>query len=138
MGINVVAAASQPKGQGEREYFELRQYHLLNRAKAGVFENFLHDVAIPAMNRIGIQPVGVFNVMYGPSQSTLYVLLVHKSLESVVEASARLLVDAQFAKADTVNAPLADKHIGFLPRGSVHWGSRRLPVGGSTRIADAQ
>jgi hypothetical protein len=27
-----------------------------------------------------------------------------------------------------------DNHIGFLPRGSVHWGSRRLPVGGSTRM----
>jgi hypothetical protein len=31
-----------------------------------------------------------------------------------------------------------DNHIGFLPRGSVHWGSRRLPVGGSTRIANAE
>lgn len=107
-GINVVAAAGQAKGQGERDYFELRRYHLLNRAKAGVFENFLRDVAIPAMNRIGIQPVGFFNVMYGPSQSTLYVLLVHKSLESVVEASARLLADAEFAKADMVNAPLLE------------------------------
>jgi hypothetical protein len=107
-GINAVAAAGQPKGQGERDYFELRRYHLLNRAKAGVFENFLRDVAIPALNRIGIQPVGVFNVMYGPDQSTLYVLLVHKSLESVAQASARLLADAEFAKADLVNAPLAE------------------------------
>jgi len=107
-GINAVSAASQARGQGEREYFELRRYHLLNRAKAGVFENFLRDAAIPAMNRIGIQPVGVFNVVYGPNEPTLYVLLVHKSLESVVHASAGLLADAEFAKADLVNAPLAE------------------------------
>lgn len=60
------------------------------------------------MNRVRIEPVGVFTAKYGPSDPTLYVLLVHKSLESVAAASARLLADDQFAKSDFVNTPLSD------------------------------
>jgi len=107
-GVTSTASAMVRSDQDEREYFELRRYRTLNRAKTGLLGDFLRDVGIAAMNRIGIQPIGVFNVMYGPSQSTLYVLLVHKSLESVVQASARLLADAEFAKADLVNAPLTE------------------------------
>ncbi|UCG56755.1 MAG: NIPSNAP family protein, partial [Phycisphaerales bacterium] len=66
------------------------------------------EVGIGAMNRIGIGPVGVFNVMYGPNSPSLYVLMVHKSLESVVTASARLLEDAEFQKASLTNAPLSE------------------------------
>jgi len=103
------AAVSMGKGEKEkRQYFELRQYHLLNRSKIGEVGDFLREAGIPAMNRIGINPVGVFNSMYGPSSSTLYVLLVHKSLGSVEQASERLLADEEFRKASFVNATLSE------------------------------
>jgi hypothetical protein len=62
------------------------------------------------MNRIGIKPVGVFNAMYGSSSSTLYVLLVHKSLESVVNSSARLMTELEPLEraAAYMNAPLSE------------------------------
>ena len=106
-GLNSLATAADKSGE-KREYFELRQYHSLNRSKTGEVGDFLREVGIPAMNRIGIKPVGVFNSMYGSSSSTLYVLLVHKSLESVVQASARLLADDKFRRASFVNAPLSE------------------------------
>jgi len=107
-GINAAVASTGKSEKAKREYFELRQYHLLNRAKTGVVGDFLREVGIPAMNRIGIKPVGVFTAMYGPSSSTLYVLLVHKSLESVVQSSARLLADSEFQKSSFVNATLSE------------------------------
>ena len=94
-GVSSIVVAGERKGQDEREYFELRRYHLLNRARTKQFEDFLQDAGIRAMNRIGIRPVGVFNVMYGPNSPTLYVLLVHKSLESVVQASSRLMAELE-------------------------------------------
>ena len=60
------------------------------------------------MNRIGIGPVGVFNVMYGQNEPSLYVLAVHKSLESVANASTRLLEDEEYRKSDFANAALSD------------------------------
>jgi len=97
-------------GAGGREYFEFRQYRLHTGSKKNLLGNFLRKVGIPAMNRIGIGPVGVFNAVYGPSSPTLYVMLVHKSLDSVANSSERLLADDKYRKdgADFVNASLSD------------------------------
>jgi len=103
-GLSAAAAAEKDK----REYFELRRYRTHVGSKKNLLGNFLREVGIPAMNRIGIKPVGVFNVMYGPNEPTLYVLLVHKSLESVVNASARLLEDDKFRNCDFINSPLSE------------------------------
>jgi len=103
-GMSSFAAAMQRSDGGKREYYELRQYRLLNRDKRGPVGEFLREVGIPAMNRVGIKPVGVFNAIYGPSDPTLYVLMVHNSLESVVTASERLLADSEFRKSDFCNA----------------------------------
>lgn len=107
-GIEAAAAGIGKSEKGKRQYFELRKYRLLNRSKAGVVGEFLREVGIPAMNRIGIKPVGVFNAMYGPNDPTLYVLVVHSSLESVETSSERLLADREFSKSDFVNAPFAE------------------------------
>ena len=68
----------------------------------------MQNVGIPAMNRIGIGPVGVFNAIYGPNSPTLYVLMVHKSLDTVVNSASMLLADDQCRKSDFINAPLSE------------------------------
>jgi hypothetical protein len=110
VGVSSLAMARESKDEDKREYFELRRYHLLNRARTTQLEDFLRDAGIAAMNRIGIKPVGVFNVVYGPNSPTLYVLLVHKSLESVVQASSRLMAELEPVDraASYLNAPLAE------------------------------
>ena len=107
-GIEAAAASIGKNDKTKRQYFELRQYHSLNRSKIGEVGDFLREAGIPAMNRIGIHPVGVFTSMYGTSSSTLYVLLVHRSMESVVTSSERLLADREYSKSDFVNAPLSE------------------------------
>jgi hypothetical protein len=108
-GMSSLAAAADSAG-GNREYFEFRQYRLHVGSKKRQVGDFLRKVGIPAMNRIGIGPVGVFNAVYGPSSPTLYVLLVHKSLESVANSSSLLMADEQYrqAGADFVNASLSE------------------------------
>lgn len=84
------AGASSP-----RQFFEWRQYYLRTGTNKNLVGDFLKNVGIAAMNRIGIKTVGVFIPTYGPSKPTLHVLLVHDSLDSVLNASARLLEDKQ-------------------------------------------
>ena len=111
-GIAGLGSAAMAAGGGKREYFELRQYRLHGGAKKNMLGNFLREVGIPVMNRVGIGPVGVFTAKYGPSDPTLYVLMVHKNLESVVTAAARLLGDEKFGKSDLVNASSSD--VGYV------------------------
>ncbi len=108
-GVSSLAAGADSAG-GNREYFEFRQYRLHVGSKKKLVGDFLRKVGIPAMNRVGIGPVGVFNAMYGPSSPTLYVLLVHKSLETVANSASLLMADDEYRKAgaDFVNASLSE------------------------------
>ena len=97
-------------GESKQEYLELRKYRLNVGPKKNLLGNFLRKVGIPAMNRIGIGHVGVFSAMYGPNDPTLYVLLVHKSLDTVMNSASLLMKDKEYRKAgaDFVNAPLSE------------------------------
>ena len=97
--LNTIAAAAGKSDETKPEYYEMRQYHLLARQERKIFDDFFRDAAIPAMNRIGTGPVGVFNAMYGADSSTIYVLLPHRSLESLAGAYSRLAADADYQKA---------------------------------------
>jgi hypothetical protein len=103
-------AAAAEGDDGKREYFEWRKYRLHVGSKKSLVGDFLRKVGIPAMNRIGIKPVGAFNAMYGPNSPTLYVLLVHKSLDSVVNSASLLMEDKEYRKAgaDFINTPLSE------------------------------
>ena len=96
--------------ESEQEYLEFRKYRLHVGSNKNTLGNFLRDVGIPAMNRIGIGPVGIFSAMYGPNDPTLYVLLVHKSLDTVINSASLLMKDKEYQKAgaDFINAPLSD------------------------------
>jgi hypothetical protein len=108
-GMSSLATAAEGD-DGKQEYFEFRQYRLHVGTKKNLLGNFLRKVGIPAMNRIGIGPVGVFNAMYGPNSPTLYVLLVHKSLDTVMNSASLLMADKEYRKAgaDFINAPLSE------------------------------
>ncbi len=92
---NLAGGSANAGSTSPRQFFEWRQYHLRTGTQKNLVGDFLKNVGIAAMNRIGIKPVGVFTPVYGPSNAKLYVLLVHESLDSVLNASARLLEDKE-------------------------------------------
>ena len=92
----------------EREYYEHRTYHLLPGDRNGAIHAFLEHAAIPALNRLGIGPVGVFTGMYGGEWTDVEVLLPHPSMASVAGLNAALAADTAFLEAGAayLNAPL--------------------------------
>jgi hypothetical protein len=104
------AQAAESKPTAAREYYELRTYHLRRGPMQKRFDDFYRDAAIPALNRAGINPVGVFGVAAGPDSPAMYVLLPHKSAESVLTTADHLRTDAEYQKAgaEFLNAPPTD------------------------------
>ncbi|NQU25328.1 MAG: NIPSNAP family protein [Candidatus Nealsonbacteria bacterium] len=95
----------------KKQYYELRLYELASPAKQEAFIEFLGKAAIPAMNRLGIEPVGVFKIIESDTPSpNLYVLMPHKSLESAATANRRMMADDAFIKAGAavLDAPKSD------------------------------
>ncbi|TVS13790.1 MAG: NIPSNAP family containing protein [Planctomycetaceae bacterium] len=88
-----VSEAQQPRGH-QRDYYELRTYQLETQEQRKAFDRFAADAAIPALNRLGISPVGVFYPLEGIGPA--YVLLTHPSPESVATLTERLANDDEF------------------------------------------
>lgn len=82
-----------------REYYELRQYHMQNGSQTKLTDAYIANALIPALNRLGIAPVGAFNLTLGPETPTLYVLLPSPRLETLVTAELQLAKDETFMRA---------------------------------------
>jgi hypothetical protein len=102
--------AAESNDRPDREFYELRLYHLRRGPKQALFDNFYRDASIPGMNRIGLGPIGVFTVATGPDSPTYYVLIPHKSLDSFGTATDRVRSDPEYQKAgaEFINATAAD------------------------------
>lgn len=90
------AHADSPK----RDYFELQKVLFDKDSQKEAFVQFMAEAAIPALNRIDINPVGVF--IPQDTANLVYVLLRHRNLESVVTAGSKLLTDPAYLKEGAV------------------------------------
>ena len=104
----ISASAAEPESKAAREFYELRLYHLRQGPMLKRFDDFYRDVAVPAWNRAGVKPVGVFDLMVGPDAPTKYILLPFKSLEAMASAREKFGADAETAKAEFTNVPPTD------------------------------
>ncbi len=106
-------AAEVPAPAG-REFYELRLYRLKNAAQRKRFEDYVRDAAIPATNRVGSSPVGVFFPMpktdAATEETTGYVLIPFQSVEQFGALGGKLAADDAYhqAGADFINAPATD------------------------------
>jgi hypothetical protein len=88
----------QPGRVTGREYYELRRYHLQSGPQTRQLESFLADALIPALNRMGMSPIGAFNLYLGPETPAIYLLIPSKSLDNLVNAELVLAKDEDFQR----------------------------------------
>ena len=102
-GTNL-SAEGQGTGAGRAqektlEYYEIRRYHLRRGPGQQVVDEYLRQAAVPAWQRAGAGPVGVFSVMIGADSPSFYVVLPHKSLDAFSSMPERLAADAEYQTA---------------------------------------
>jgi len=81
------------------QYYELRVYTTQSEAQRQRVNDYWQNAAVPAYNRMGIQPVGVFTEMQDSATNKIYVLIPCDSAESFVAIPAKLAADADYQKA---------------------------------------
>ncbi|HKV24625.1 MAG TPA: NIPSNAP family protein [Candidatus Acidoferrum sp.] len=105
LGASQLKLAAQPQAKSvetEREYYELRHYRVQSGRQQKITDAFLKEALVPAVTRLGIGPVGVFNVDIGESSPGFYVLLPAKTVDALATLEARLGQDDGYLK---VGAP---------------------------------
>ena len=113
------AEAGQAEGDGDAqakpqttapEFYLWRQYILRNGTQPRRLADYLQNAAIPALNRLGHQPVGAFEVVAGVPGPTLFLLIPLPTLDHLAAIDAGLDRDEQFLKAGAayLDAPATD------------------------------
>lgn len=90
-----------------REYYELRRYELQTGPQQKLTHDYVANALIPGLNRLGMKPVGAFNLEIGVGTPALYLLIPSESLETLVHSEHRLMDDADYQKTGEafLNAP---------------------------------
>jgi hypothetical protein len=106
------ALAQTGSGSATAEYYDLRRYQLTSGPGTKLTDGYFADALIPALNRLGIGPVGAFSVYFGPETPAYYLLMPSSKLETLVTADLALAKDPVFVKA---GAPFWDAPAGSPP-----------------------
>ncbi|HEX4343055.1 MAG TPA: NIPSNAP family protein [Verrucomicrobiae bacterium] len=88
------AAADSEKPQ----YYELRVYHTKSAAQQQQLNDYWQNTAVPAYNRMGIQPIGVFTELKDSPTNQIYVLIPCDSLEVFAAIPSKLAADTDYQK----------------------------------------
>ncbi len=99
-------ALAQAARSDDREYYQIRRYQLQSGPQVKLTADYF-SVLIPALHRMGMTPVGAFELKFGPDAPANYLLIPSRSVESLATLDQQLAKDEEFVKlADAFwNAP---------------------------------
>ncbi len=92
------------------QYYELRVYSTRSEKQQKLVSDYWQNAAVPAYNRMGIQPIGVFTELEDSPRNKIYVLIPYDSLDVFASVPAKLAADTtyQAAAAEYLAATKAD------------------------------
>ena len=97
--LAVKAGRRAEKKDIKKKLYEFRIYTFNNQLQQKIVEDFFQHAAIPAYNRLGITPIGVFEEMKPEGQTKLFVIIAFDSLEDFIKSEERLSADESYQNA---------------------------------------
>ena len=85
-----------------QEYYEIRIYHVADKAQEARVDDYMKDVYLPALHRAGIAKVGVFKPVESDTSSfgkLIYVFIPFKSIDQFMKLPEVLAADQVFISA---------------------------------------
>ncbi|XOV93973.1 MAG: NIPSNAP family protein [Bacteroidota bacterium] len=100
---------SDVSATGGKEFYELKMYSFANEDQVAVTDNFLEKALIPALNKQGISPIGVFKNRLSEEDTIAktYVLIPFKTIDQFLSYEDKLIADQKFLNDGTtyIDAP---------------------------------
>lgn len=81
----------------ERDFYEFRIYEM--KSNRGIFDSYMSNALIPALNRMNVKQVGVFAETGKTEPARIYVLITYNSAESFGKTADTLRNDVTYQKA---------------------------------------
>ena len=100
-------SSSTAAGADKPQYYEVRVYQTKSTVQQQRINDYWQNAAVPAYNRQGVQPIGVFTEIIDSATNSVYVLIPCDSLEVFGAIPEKLAADATYQKtaAEFLSAP---------------------------------
>jgi hypothetical protein len=98
----MIVSAAQPVAAAEnngRQYYELRVYTTKSEKQQKLVSDYWQNAAVPAYNRLGAKPIGVFTELEDSPTNKIYVLIPFDSLEQFSGVASKLAGDSAYQQA---------------------------------------
>lgn len=107
LGTTTMGQEAQPAGT---DFYVWRQYVVRTGTQPQRLAEFLKSAAVPALNKLGHKPIGIFEVVAGVPSPSIFVLTPSSSLAQIAAIEPGLERDTEFMKAADayLNAPATD------------------------------
>lgn len=91
---------SADESKAKREFIELRTYTVKDLEKRDLLVKNLDDALIPALNKQGVKPVGVFVPLGNEAkyENNVFVVIPHKTVDMFLGLTPKLLADEAYMK----------------------------------------
>jgi hypothetical protein len=109
----LVPTATAQMNATPRDYYEWRAYRIKPGADHALLDNYLEKALIPALNRLGSKPVGVFHEIEPKEDPAVFVLVPHQTLNAFADCAARLHGDAEYSKSGADYLQVAKRNAAF-------------------------
>lgn len=97
---------------GQKEYYELRKYELPFNASEASLHKYFSEALIPALNRFGVENIGVFEALGKPTPKVIYLFIPYKNMTMYVQIFEALKKDKTYLNARaTYDAVLPNKKV---------------------------
>ena len=105
--IGATPSRAAEASTGPSQFYELRVYTTKSDHQRELVNNYWQAAGVPAYNRIGVQPIGVFTELEDSPTNKIYVLIPFDSLDAFTSVPAKLAADTayQAATADYMALP---------------------------------
>lgn len=97
-GMAAFGAEQETAGGPRQEYYQLRTYTLRTGPQLALTQGYFEHALIPALNRLGMSPVGAFKLDIGPETPTYYALIPSTSIETLLSLDTLLGKDPEYVK----------------------------------------
>jgi hypothetical protein len=94
----------------KQEYYEIRIYQAQDAAKMQLLDAYLKNALVPALQRLGLDRLGVFTNVDDAEDFSIYMLIPYPKLETFAAVNSKLLADSAYQNAakDYFAAPKDD------------------------------
>ncbi len=82
-----------------QEYYELQVYRIPSSAKQQIVSDYLEKALVPALNRMGVDRVGVFTLKDNADDFSIFVLVPYATLDAFSQLNPKLASDGRYQKA---------------------------------------